>query len=202
MKNIIKQLFAFISISLLLSLSAQAEDVLSESTPGFISDDLFIYMHAGPGTNYKILGSITAGEEVKVTGEQEDSYSQIVNSKNRTAWVESKYLKTEPGIRKNIGLLENKIANARDFSSQLDGEVNDLRSTIESTKSNNRSLTNEINQLKSEIANTKNQLKGQDAELKKQWFFTGAIVLSIGLIFGLIIPKFFSRRSSNMDSWK
>jgi SH3 domain protein len=35
----------------------------------------------------------------------------------------------------------------------------------------------------------------------KEWFFTGAIVLGIGLILGLILPKLFTRKRNTMQSW-
>ena len=205
MKNIIimiKQVLLFLSLSLFFSISVQAEDEYPNATHAFISDDLFIYMHAGPGTQYKILGSLNAGEEIKATGEREDDYSQILNNKNRLAWVESKYVKSNPGIRATIEILETKMANASDFSTQLDGEVNDLKSTLEISNNKNKLLIKEVSQLKSTLADTTNQLKGQGIELEKQWFFNGAIVLIIGLIFGLVIPKLFSRRANSMDSWK
>ncbi len=205
MKNIIimiKQVLLFLSLSLLFSTSVQAEDEFPNATQAFISDDLFIYMHAGPGTQYKILGSITAGEEIKATGKKEADYSQILNNKNRLAWVESKYVIPSPGIRATIEELKTKMVSANDFNSQLDGEVNNLKSAIQISNNKNKLLTKEVNQLKSTLADTTNQLKGQDVELERQWFFNGAIVLIIGLIFGLIIPKLFSRRANSMDSWK
>jgi SH3 domain protein len=30
----------------------------------YISDDLFTFLHAGPGRNYRILGSVLAGSKV------------------------------------------------------------------------------------------------------------------------------------------
>ncbi|MCW8833737.1 MAG: hypothetical protein OQK03_10490, partial [Colwellia sp.] len=40
----------FILFATVFSVQAQ------ENTQAFISDDLSIFMHAGPGTNYRILG--------------------------------------------------------------------------------------------------------------------------------------------------
>ena len=52
-----------------------------------------------------------------------------------------------------------------------------------------------------DLTQTKSQLKNQDTDIKKQWFFNGAIVLGIGLLFGLILPRLFSKRKANMENW-
>jgi SH3 domain protein len=45
-------------------------------------------------------------------------------------------------------------------------------------------------------------LKDQDTNIKKEWFFNGAIVLVIGLLLGLILPRLAARRKGSMDNWK
>lgn len=194
-----KYLFSlFFSFSLItLTSFAQAE----EST-GYISDDLSIFMHAGPGTNYKIYGTITAGSQVKVTGNNEKDYSEIIDDKNRTGWVETKYITQTPGLRFTVEELNSQVSNATSFTQQLDGEVNQLKSTIADLEQQNTLLNKDAEKLNKALAETTSQLKDQDTNIKKQWFFNGAIVLGFGLILGLILPKFFSRRREGMGSWK
>ncbi|MGL1955903.1 MAG: TIGR04211 family SH3 domain-containing protein [Colwellia sp.] len=201
MKNYIKA-FVYITIVISTAMFAHAEESSIEPIQGFISDELFIYMHAGPGTNYRILGTINAGAEIKITGKSSDDYSEILDDKNRITWIESKYIATKPGLRSVINELKSKVTNASDFTSQLDGEVNELKSTIDSLRSKNNSLTTQMRKLDETLINTKSQLKGQDNDIKKQYFLYGAIVLAFGLFFGLLLPRLFTRRSASMESWK
>ncbi|GAA0810501.1 TIGR04211 family SH3 domain-containing protein [Colwellia sp. D2M02] len=198
-----KYLFSlFISFSLITFTSlAQAEESSAPST-GYISDDLSIFMHAGPGTNYKIYGTITAGAQITITGNSAKDYSEIVDEKNRTAWVESKYITTTPGLRFTVEELNNQVNNATSFTQQLDGEVNQLKSTIADLEQQNTLLTKDAEKLNKALADTSSKLKDQDTNIKKQWFFNGAIVLGFGLVLGLILPKFFTRRREGMGSWK
>ena len=62
-------------------------------------------------------------------------------------------------------------------------------------------MQTDFSQIQQQLEKTQSKVKNQDTDIKKQWFFNGAIVLGIGLILGLILPKFFARRRSNMDSW-
>lgn len=188
-----------ISLSSSFLLVANAE----ENTPsqGYISDDLFIYMHAGPGTNYRILGTVIAGTEVKVTGKADNEYSEIIDEKGRATWIESKYLTSQPGLRFVVAELNGKLASSSDFTSQLDGEVNALKNKINTLTDEKKELTSELDSIKLALEKTEAKVKDQDTNIKKQWFFTGAAVLGIGLLLGLIIPRLFSRRRGSMESW-
>ncbi len=200
MNNVIN-VIAIIAITLSSSLFLSAQAAENNYKQGYISDELFIYMHAGPGTNYRILGTIIAGSEVKITGSVDNGYSEIIDEKNRATWVESKYVTTKTGLRFVVAKLNKKIASNGDFTSQLDGEVNELKSKVNLLTNDKKKLSTELKKLTNTLAKTQTKIKDQDTNIKKQWFFNGALVLGIGLILGLILPRFFARRRGAMDSW-
>jgi SH3 domain protein len=192
----------FISFSIIIL----APFTYAEDSPalknGYISDNLSIFMHAGPGTNYKIIGSINAGSTISITGNSTDNYAEIIDEKKRTAWVQAKHINNLPGLRFNLEELTNQLSNATDYTQQLDGEVNELKSTIINLEKQNKLLSKDADNLNKALAETSSQLKDQDTNIQKQWFFNGAIVLGLGVILGLILPKFFVRRRGKMDSWQ
>lgn len=199
--NYVINVVAFLAITLSSSLFLSAQAAENNYKQGYISDELFIYMHAGPGTNYRILGTIIAGSEVKVTGAEDNGYSEVIDDKNKATWVESKYVSAKAGLRFVVAELNAKIANSSDFTSQLDGEVNELKSKVNLLTNDKKKLSAELKKLTSTLAKTQTKIKDQDTNIKKQWFFNGALVLGIGLILGLILPRFFARRRGAMDSW-
>lgn len=200
MNNVINVIAIFaITLSSSLFVSAQAAE--NNYKQGYISDELFIYMHAGPGTNYRILGTVIAGSEVKTTGANDNGYSEIIDSKNKTTWVESKYVSTKPGLRVVVAQLNEKIAQSGDFTSQLDGEINELKSKVDLLTNDKEKLATKLKQVTNTLSETKLKLKGQDTDIKKEWFFNGAIVLGLGLILGLILPRLFVRRRGSMENW-
>lgn len=168
----------------------------------YISDDLSIFMHAGPGTNYRILGTINAGSQIQTTGKSSNDYSEIIDDKNRITWVESKFITRQPGLRFVVADLNGKLASGSDYTAQLDGEVNKLKSTIALINEDKDKLQTEFTKIQQQLKKTQSKVKDQDTNIKKQWFFNGAIVLGVGLILGLILPKIFARRRSSMGSWE
>lgn len=196
-----------VSLILMISTLVQAEETdqqLSDEnlTTAYISDDLFIYMHAGAGNNYRILGSINAGDEVKLTGEVDNGYTQIVDNKNRHTWVESKYVSTTPGLRVIIAELNTKLANNEDNSQQIATDLTLAQAEITQLTEQAELLNGEISSLKTQLSQTQSKLSNQDLDLKKEYFFNGAIVLAIGLFLGLILPRLSVRKKSSMASWK
>jgi SH3 domain protein len=191
-------------VGLILSLSFP---LLAEETPanlnsGYISDDLFIYMHSGAGNNYRILGSINSGTEVKVTGQHENDYTEIIDDKNRNAWVESKYISLKPGLRFVIAELNERLSSTANSTDNLSEELIQARSTIEQLNTEKSQLNNEISELNKTLITTRSKLKNQDTDIKKEWFYNGAMVLALGLLLGLILPRLTVRRKGSMDNWK
>jgi len=197
----VKSLFVCFIIFSAYGIQAE-ESAPQELTQGFISDELFIYMHSGAGNNYRILGSINSGTEIKLTHVVENGYTQIIDDKDRTVWVESKYVSAKPGLRYIIAELNEKLANVESVGVELDSQLSKANNDTEQLNTEKNKLNNKIVALDKELAETKSQLKDQDMNIKKEWFFNGAIVLVIGLILGFIIPQLTTRKKSSMDSWK
>ncbi len=195
-----KQLFAIAFTALSFAASAQQEP--STLTDGYISDELFIYMHSGAGNNYRIVGSINAGTQVKLTGEQRNGYTEIIDDKERAAWVEDKFVSEKPGLRFVVAELNGQLAENSDIESTLKSQLDEQQVRLTDAESKNVELTNQITALESQLSTTQAKLSSQDLDIKKEWFFNGAIVMGIGLILGLLLPRLASRRKSSMDSWK
>ena len=41
-----------------------SQSILAAGQARYISDDVYLFLHGGPGTQYRILGSIEAGQEI------------------------------------------------------------------------------------------------------------------------------------------
>jgi len=203
--NRFNSVFSFILFTLIFPIFAvqvAAQEVAPKVEQAFITDELFIYMLAGSGKNYRILGTINAGSQIKLTGLSENNYTQIIDENDKKTWIESKYIAEQPGLRFVVAELNAQLAGATELNSQLDSQLNNVKANISNLNDKNSQLNTEIATLKNQLATSQSKLKTQDTDVQKQWFFTGAIVLGIGLVLGLVIPRLGGRRRGNMDSWK
>ncbi|QOL26920.1 TIGR04211 family SH3 domain-containing protein [Thalassotalea sp. LPB0316] len=186
----------------LLAPATFAQDSAPETSleQGYISDELFVYMHAGAGSNYRIVGSINAGDEIALTGEQANGYTQIIDEKDRTAWVESKFVSTNPSLRAVIAELNSKLASNNDSKQRLNEEISNKQATINELEQQNAALQSDYDALSKQHQALQLQVDNQDLELKKQYFFYGAMVLGIGLILGIILPHLTAKKRKT-QSW-
>lgn len=90
----------------LLALSATAVSHAEETR--YVSDELNTWVRSGPGDNYRLVGTVNAGEEVTLL-QSDANYGQIKDSSGRTAWIPLKELNTTPSLRTRVPDLENQV---------------------------------------------------------------------------------------------
>ena len=195
--------FLLVACFLISASSIKAEEITADNkATAYIADDLFIYMHAGAGNNYRILGTINAGEEIVLTGNDKNEYTEIIDGKGRKTWVESKYISRAPSLRVAIADLNGKLASAEESNQQQVTALTQANNKISQLQAQNKQLESQLSFVNKDLTTTKSKLSTQDLDIKKEYFFNGAIVLVIGLLFGLILPRLIVRKKASMDNWK
>ncbi len=69
----------------------------------YVSDNIFTFIHNGPGTQYRILGSVKAGEPLDVKAvNNEAGFTQVVDGRGREGWIKSSELQGEISLRERL----------------------------------------------------------------------------------------------------
>jgi SH3 domain protein len=200
----------FIQLIVLIFMITPIKNVLAQETTSaaqanekkaYIIDDLSIFMRSGAGPQYRLLGTITAGTQVNIVDEPKNDFQKIIDDKGRTGWIEVKYLQQKPGLRYVIAELNAQLASKDEQIAQLHNTVSENEQKIAKLVSSNQQLSKQLTTMTKKYNETQKALDQHDTTVQKQWFFNGAIVLGIGLILGLILPRLGHRRA-NLNSWK
>lgn len=70
----------------------------------YISDELSTWVRSGPGNDYRLIGTLNAGEEVTLLQSNENSkYGQIRDAQGRTTWIPLSQLSEQPSLRTRVG---------------------------------------------------------------------------------------------------
>ncbi len=157
------------------------------ATSHYVSDDLYTFIHSGPGTHYKIIGSVNAGDHIGVLQNTSD-FTQIKDPKGRIGWINSKFVSTTMGLKERLPKLEKQLANLNEQLSKAKEKIaKDKIKLEENLKSHNLQLK-QIRELK-ELNNQLNaKLDVQKNEQLMTWFTYGGMVAGGGLLAGLILP--------------
>ncbi len=179
----------------------------------YIADKLFTYMHSGPSNQYRILGSIDAGEKVKlIEVNKESGYSHIADERGRTGWVESRFITREvsntlrlPALEKELEEVKKLLANARQ---NADSEKAGLAESLElrnqqiaDLERNYADISKQLTDSQSEIRELRAKLDTQKEDLLLKYFTYGGGVAGIGLLRGLVLPHIIPRRKRHPAGW-
>lgn len=167
----------------------------------YISDDLFTFLHAGPGRNYRILGSVLAGSKViQLQIDADKKYIEIIDDKQRTGWVEATYITETQSVRTLVPELQQ---NLRITTQQLDQERQQtelLNQQIADLTSQNQQLQNQVAKVQSQTDNLQSELATKDQSAQMEWFARGGIIALISIILGVVITYLPKKRRRN-DQW-
>ncbi|TKB56762.1 TIGR04211 family SH3 domain-containing protein [Ferrimonas aestuarii] len=190
MRKIIAAVVAALSVLLSANLSAE--------TRYSIADDIYIYLHSGPGTEFRILGSISAGLEVTPTGNSQGDYVEITDTKERTGWIKRSQLsETEsfrvalPRLNQEVSELTTQLDDAKTTNDSLNLQVQQLQQELDGIYDKHQQ---EMVQLKQQLKTTQadnDRLITENGEMQKQemwqWLKQGGIIALVGVILGLIV---------------
>lgn len=193
---------------LLVGLSSGS--VLAQSNDAWVSDELSTYVRSGPTDGYRIIGTLTAGEQVEVL-ETSGDYSRVRNSDDDDVWVLSNELKDTPSAREQLPALEGRV---QALTTELAGineeweqrvasmtETLDVREErISELENRNAVLTEDADQQRQQVRELEARLDTQEEDLLLRYFMYGGGVAGAGLVVGLIVPHL-PRRRKKRDRW-
>ncbi|AMO47113.1 putative signal transduction protein [Enterobacter sp. FY-07] len=176
----------------------------------YVSDELNTWVRSGPGDNYRLVGTVNAGEEVTLLQSNSD-YGQVRDSTGRTAWIPLKELNTQPSLRTRVPELENQVKTLTDKLNNIDNTWNQRTAemqqkvaqsdgVISSLKDENQKLKNELIVAQKKVNAANLQLDDKQRTIIMQWFMYGGGVLGAGLLLGLVLPHMIPTRKRK-DRW-
>ncbi|EMH1201919.1 TIGR04211 family SH3 domain-containing protein [Serratia marcescens] len=197
------RLICLAALSFSITWAAHAED------KRYISDELSTYVHSGPGNQYRIVGTLNAGEEVTLLSVNDSTnYGQIRDPKGRTTWIPLDQLSQTPSLRTRVPELEQQVKTLTDKLANIDNTWNQRTaemqekvagsdSAISSLQKENQDLKNQLVVAQKKVNAVNLQLDDKQRTIILQWFMYGGGVAGVGLLLGLLLPHLIPRRKNN-----
>ncbi len=185
----------------LLGMMLLSPNLLAEGQPRFISDNVFLYILNGPGTEYRILGSIEAGQPITLLGESQGDYSKIVDHKGREGWIQTNLISDTPSFREQVPTLTNELATVKAkldevLSTKDDGvdQVAELQSKVSELESTLSKTVQERDSLKVAVDRSAD-------EARYALWREGAVIGGIGLLLGVLLVYIPRPQRRNKKRW-
>ncbi|MDF2178986.1 TIGR04211 family SH3 domain-containing protein [Aliiglaciecola sp. CAU 1673] len=200
----LKNLFIVLLLSLSAVLAAgsvSAQEPATEGKTMYITDDLYTFLHAGPGRNYRILGSVVAGSKVtQLQRDEQEGFVEIIDDKQRSGWVDGRFVSDEPSVRESVPELRQALQKANQDLNAERAQTEPLKQQIANLQSSNQQLLSRIQQMQQEQIELERQLDHKEGKVQIEWLTRGGIIGLAGIILGVIIMLIPRKRKRN-DAW-
>ncbi|PKG78760.1 TIGR04211 family SH3 domain-containing protein [Shewanella sp. Actino-trap-3] len=101
-------------LSILIFLLAPSGVFAAQAPTRFISDDVYTFIHGGPGTEFRILGSVEAGQPITLLDNTDGDFTQIIDHKGREGWVLTSLVTDQPSFRERFPEMEAQLKQANE----------------------------------------------------------------------------------------
>lgn len=139
-------------------------------------------LRSGAGTEFRILAAVQPGQPLDIL-ERDERWTRVRTREGKTGWISAGYLSPEAPPVARVTQLETEVARLRSTLEGGEAELVALRESNASLEGGDSAQRAEIERL-SRIA------------MKARWaeWFTGALILSAGMVLGAILSRTSSRR--------
>ena len=135
---------------LLITGTAQAQETR------YISDEVFVVLHAGPGSNYRWLAKLIPGTSlVEQRRSTDGNWAEVRTSRGTVGWVQAEYLASEapaqvrlPRVVRQLEESEREAATLRTNLDALEGERSELQNSLAESQAELQRVTEELAQLR------------------------------------------------------
>lgn len=180
----------------------------------YVTNDLFIYLHSGPGKNYRIIGTVNAGESVnEIAYDKASNYAHIkLPNSDKDGWIKADQLTNTPSLNHRLAAankdkeqaveqLKALQQNTRKNTTEKKALIDQLQSQLSDEKKRTSKLSERLANLVATNKKLTAKLGNIEQDVQMQWLIKGGIVAGAGLLIGLIIPYLPRRRKHNSDRW-
>ncbi|WP_240219851.1 TIGR04211 family SH3 domain-containing protein [Rheinheimera hassiensis] len=199
MFRLIKSTLLVLFSAWLLALSAQAS-AQDSSKPAFISDALFVFLHSGPNNQYRIIGTVNAGQSVTFLQEDSDTGYAEIQVDGKTGWLPKEHITYTPGLVTQLENLKAEYAQHNETVNALEQQRDQLNSQLNEAVAERQKAVEQLEQANRAYEQLKVQLENTQGSIWEKPMILGSLILLAGLIFGLLLPLLMPKRR-NSERW-
>ncbi len=167
----------------------------------YIRDNLTVFMHAGPGREFRILGTIEAGTKITLLEQnREKGFVEIIDDKQRTGWIEDQNVVNQRSMREILPELREKLSQNNDELTRAEQLNQELNQQIAELSLSNKQLQQRYDTLNDTYTLLREQKDDQDQSSQKEWFTRGGMIALAGIILGVIMT-YIPKRKRRSDNW-
>lgn len=147
------------ALAIFLALPVQAQDVK------YVSDEVFVVLHKGPGAEYRWAAKLTPGTRLRVARTAEGGkWAEVTTDRGTTGWVSTEFLSTDTPAQVRLPAAEARAEKLSAENAQLSAQVTTLEAEKLELLNKINSSDSALGDVSQELSNLK-QISGKAVEL-------------------------------------
>lgn len=153
-------------IRILLSLAILAVSFMPAQAQEerYVSDEVFIVLHAGPGSNYRWLAKLIPGTKlIEQRRSTDGNWAEVSTTRGTTGWVQAEYLASEAPAQVRLPAVARQLDEAEDTTRELREKLSAEQSQRTDIENRLVETAAELEQVSAELARLR-QISGSAVE--------------------------------------
>lgn len=151
--------FSAFTLLLAFALPTTAQDIR------YVSDEVFIVLHTGPGKEYRWAAKLTPGTRMEVASLSDDgNWAQVTTSRGTSGWVSTEFLTGEAPAQVRLPAAEARAEQLAARNAELSEELKNLQAEKLELLNRANSTDSELGEVAQELAKLK-QISGNAVQL-------------------------------------
>lgn len=186
---------------ILVSMMLLSPNLLAQGQPRYISDNVFLYLLGGPGTEYRILGSVEAGQPVTLLPETENGYAKIIDHKGREGWVQTDLISATQSFREQVPVLSAELTKVKTELAEIANSTENQADTVASLKAKLSEAQTALAKTTQERDTFKATIENNAADERFELWRQGGLIAAGGLMLGMILVYLPRPQRRKKDRW-
>lgn len=189
-----------ITLAFVVFASINADFVRAETV--YVDDNKnLVWIRTGPTKEYRVLSPIPPHTKLEVLQiSDETGFTQVKDMTGREFWIENQFLTRNETSKYQLATALRKIKTLEDQHAAKVGELEKQIGELSPMRQINEDLQGKMAQLESELEQTRQKAEMYSGRFQTEAFFTGSIVVLIGMVLGWVLTRLSGNRR-NSGGW-
>ncbi len=167
----------------------------------YVNDDVSVFMHSGPGRQFRIIGNVVAGVPIKILdGTEQNGFIQIETNEGREGWIEVQYTQRNKSFRTLLPETQEKLVRSLERVSQLEATIDELNNSLSSLRQEATEKSKLLNSANANISELEAEVETRELDIQVRWLINGGGLAISSIILGILITYLPKKRKRN-DGW-
>ncbi len=120
----------------------------------YVTDELWLQLRTGPGSQYRILQALKTGEHLVLLGQNNDNgYSLVRTSKGREGWVLTRYLLDQITAKEKLILVQQELDRLKAEMGSSGSQIVEMQQELTQLRSEREELRRTATEATTELEN-------------------------------------------------